>query len=365
MENTTKENIVNISTSPRSNFDVDPLLVAQLVSFAVIVPLNVLGNVLICWIELSRKVVRSSSLFILNLAISDLAVGLVSIPLDITEILSDQWPFYGFVCKLVYPFQTVLMAVSVITLLCMAIERYRAVVTPFKCKPTSRFIIKVIVVAWAMSFLLVTPYTLILKMENGKCVEDWPSRDHVRIYTVSVFSVLYLLPLTLITIFYTRIGLYVQTEAQRWKSMVRCYGTSIRQVREIAQSRHRQNTKLIAAFIAAVMVLAVCQLPTHVIWLWHDFDTKSEGEHLDVVMPFCHILTYLNSAIDPFIFGSLNAQLLRKKVRSMFNFQCSKKHSISCLASGNSKYSKGRKESSSSAETEIQRLENDIKETNV
>lgn len=362
------ENMTNSFPSTKLNSDVAPLLVSQLVIFAIIAPVIVVGNVLICWIELTRKVRKSSSYFILNLAISDLAVGLVSIPLDITELLSDSWPFYGFVCKTVYPFQTVLMAVSVITLLCMTMERYRAVVTPFKSKPTSICIIRVIISAWATSFLLVTPYTLVLKMKNGECVEDWPSRDHVKTYTVSVFSVLYLLPLTLITIFYTRIGLYVRMEARRWKSMVRCYhGTSIRQVREIAQSRNQQNTKLIKAFVAAVMVFAVCQLPTHIFWLWHDFGSESEWEPKDVVMPFAHILTYLNSAIDPFIFGSLNAQFLRKKVRSLFNIQHSEKHSCRCLASGNGKHHKERKESSSSvgADHEIQRSWNHLKETNV
>ncbi|XP_022808620.1 neuropeptide FF receptor 2-like [Stylophora pistillata] len=358
--------MANFSASTGSNSDVDPLLVSQLVIFAVIAPFIVVGNVFICWIELTRKVRRSSSYFILNLAISDLAVGLVSIPLDITELLADHWPFYGFVCKTVYPFQTVLMAVSVITLLCMTVERYRAVVTPFKSKPTSRCIIKVIISAWATSFLLVTPYTLVLRMKNDECVEDWPSRDHVKTYTVSVFSVLYLLPLTLITIFYTKIGLYVRMEARRWKSLVRYYhGTSIRQVQDIAQLRHMQNTKLIKAFVAAVMVFAVCQLPTHVFWLLHDFGTESKWERMDVIIPFAHILTYLNSAIDPFIFGSLDAQFLRKKVRSLFGIQRSEKHSCRCRASGNEKHRKGRKESSSSVGAEIQRFWNHLKETNV
>lgn len=336
--------ITDTSAIARPKVDVDIFLVTQLVSFAVIIPIIVVGNFLICWIEFKRKTRRSSSYFIINLALSDLSVGLISIPLDIAEQLSKDWPFFGFVCKLVYPFQTVVMAVSVITLLCMTVERYRAVVTPFKCKPSGRFIVKAIISIWAMSFLLVTPYTLVLKMKNGKCVEDWPSQDRVRIYTVSVFSVLYLLPLTLITIFYTRIGLYLQEEAKRWKSMTKYYGSSIRQVRRIAQSRRKQNVKIIKAFVAAVMTFAVCQLPTHVIWLWHDFGTGSEWEHLNVVLPFCHILTYLNSAIDPFIFGSLDAQLVRRNLRSVFNIQCSREQNKGNTAAGKGKHKKEWKE---------------------
>lgn len=101
------------------------------------------------------------------------------------------------------------MVVFVIILFCMVIECYRVVVIFFKCKLMSWFIIKVIVVVWVMSFLLVILYILILKMKNGKCVEDWLSWDYVRIYIVSVFLVLYFLLLIFIIIFYIRIGLYV------------------------------------------------------------------------------------------------------------------------------------------------------------
>lgn len=315
MANETLHVINNRSTSVPPKADGDPFLVTQLVIFAVIITVTVVGNFFICWIELKRKPRKSSGYFIINLAISDLAVGLVSIPLDIAEHLSNGWPFFDFMCKVVYPLQTVLMAVSVTTLLCMSIERYRAVVTPFKSKLSGRFIVKVIISVWAMSILLVTPYTLVLKMKDGNCIEDWPSQDYVKIYTASVFAVLYLLPLTLISICYTKIGVYLHKEVKRWKSMIK----SIRRMLKMSNARRMQNIEIIKAFVAAVLAFAICQLPTHVIWLWHDFGTGRSWKHLYDVLTFCHILTYLNSAIDPFIFGSLNARVLRKKFTSMFS----------------------------------------------
>ena len=325
MINDTADAAVNISTSAGSK--VDHFLVPQLVSFVVIITITIVGNFLICCIELKRKSNKSSGFFIINLALSDLAVGFVSIPLDIAKHLTNGWPFFRFMCKVVYPLQTVLMAVSVITLLCMSIERYRAVLTPFKAKPSGKFIVRVIISVWIMNILLVTPYTLVLRMKDGNCIEDWPSQDHVKIYTASVFSLLYLLPLTLITICYTKIGLYLNKEAQRWRSMSKYYGKSIRQVRRLSNVRHRQNIRIIKVFVAAVMAFAFCQLPTHVIWLWHDFGSGSKWKYLYDVLPFCHILTYLNSAIDPFIFGSLNARFFRKTFRSIFSrFNGKKKH---------------------------------------
>lgn len=327
MTNDTVDAAVNISGSAGSK--VGHFLVPQLVSFVLIITISIAGNFLICWIELKRKLRKSSGFFIINLAVSDLAVGFVSIPLDITEQLTNGWPFFAFMCKVVYPLQTVLMAVSVITLLCMSVERYRAVLTPFKVKPSGGFIVRVIVSVWVLSILLVTPYTLVLRMKDGNCVEDWPSQDHVKIYTASVFTLLYLLPLTLITICYTKIGIYLNKEAKRWRSMSKYYGKSIRQVRLLSNARHKQNIRIMKVFVAAVMAFAICQLPTHVIWLWHDFGSGSKWKYLYDVLPFCHILTYLNSAIDPFIFGSLNVRFFRKTLRSVFSsFNGKKKHQI-------------------------------------
>lgn len=317
MINGTVDAAVNVSISIGSK--VDHFLVPQLVSFGVIITITIVGNFLICCIELKRKSNKSSGFFIINLALSDLAVGFVSIPLDIAEQLTSSWPFFGFMCKVVYPLQTVLMAVSVLTLLCMSIERYRAVLMPFKVKPSGKFIVQVIVSVWVMSILLVTPYTLVLIMKDGNCIEDWPSQHHVKIYTVSVFSLLYLLPLTLIIICYTKIGLYLDKKTKRWSSMSKYYGQSIRQVHRLSNVRHMQNIRIIKVFVAAVMAFAICQLPTHVMWIWHDFGSGSKWKYLYDVLPFCHILTYLNSAIDPFIFGSLNARLFRKKFRAIFS----------------------------------------------
>jgi len=86
---------------------------------------------------------------------------------------------------------------------------------------------------------------------------------------------------------------------------------------------------MIKTFVAAVMAFAICQLPNHVIWLWHDFGTGNQWKHLNDVLPFCHILTYLNSAIDPFIFGSRDVEILRQKVRAAL--RRSKRHQNGAL----------------------------------
>ena len=93
-------------------------------------------------------------------------------------ILSQRWPFGAFMCKVVWPFQTVLIAVSVGTLTCMAIERYRAILTPFKTMLSQNAVKIVICAVWCLSVALVAPYIVILEHKDGVCRESWYNEYH-------------------------------------------------------------------------------------------------------------------------------------------------------------------------------------------
>ena len=101
---------------------------------------------------------NASEYLILNLAFTDLMTCAVGIPLDVSVIFFQRWPFGAFMCKVVWPFQTVLIAVSVGTLTCMAIERYRAILTTFKTMLSQNVVKIVICAVWCLSVVLVAPY---------------------------------------------------------------------------------------------------------------------------------------------------------------------------------------------------------------
>ncbi|EDO30188.1 predicted protein, partial [Nematostella vectensis] len=262
----------------------------QLVCYSVIAGVSIFGNSLIWWKIHHRPRRRISDFFIINLSLSDILTGLLSIPLDLAERLSKGWPFWGFMCKIVYPLQTVLMAVTVLTLLGISAERYRAVITPMKRKPTRNTIISIICILWGISIVVAIPYMTVLKYDNMECYEVWSSRAHVAIYTVSIFVLLYVIPLTIITLCYVRIGLRLKQDMRSFrKIMARC-----------SKNPHMTNV-----FALVVMVFAICQLPNHVIYLWHDLGRGGDWVYYSDVLPLCHILTYLNSALDPFALGML------------------------------------------------------------
>lgn len=70
------------------------------------------------------------NLFILNLAISDLLLCLVTMPLTLVEILSKYWPLgrQPIVCKMIGTLQATSIFVSTISITAIALDRYQVIV---------------------------------------------------------------------------------------------------------------------------------------------------------------------------------------------------------------------------------------------
>ncbi|XP_015767097.1 PREDICTED: neuropeptide FF receptor 2-like [Acropora digitifera] len=283
------------------------LIILQLLFYFSIIVVGSIGNALICLTILGRKERKTSEYFILNLAITDLATSVISIPLDIIERLAGYWPFGSFLCKVVYPLQTILMAVSVSTLLAMSLERHRAIIHPLKPRMKGKKPIITILVIWLASTFLVFPYIFVLGLVDVSCVEKWPNTHYAKAYTISVFIVLYLCPLAGITIAYARIGRKLYRDIKKIRMVV---ADSERGLigKQVLRNRAHRNVRIVKIFVTAVIAFGLCMLPNHIVWLWHDYGDGSGSKYFSDVLVFANILVYVNSSINPFIFGTLQAR---------------------------------------------------------
>ncbi|XP_078343089.1 QRFP-like peptide receptor [Oculina patagonica] len=293
-----------------TNVDEDKIqvvMIIQLLFYSVIIAVGSVGNALICLAILSRKKRKTSEYFILNLAITDLSTSIVSIPLDIIERLAGYWPYGSFLCKLVYPLQTILMSVSVATLLAMSLERHRAIMHPLKPRMKGSKPIIMIFGIWVGSTLLVSPYIYVLGFEAGSCVEDWPGTGYVKAYTMSVFIALYLCPLCGITVAYVRIGRKLYRDIKTLQ-VVMADSEGGLTGRQMLKTRAHRNVRIVKIFVTAVVAFAVCMLPNHIMWLWNDYGNGYSSKYFTDLLVFTNILVYANSCINPFIFGTLQTR---------------------------------------------------------
>ena len=274
-----------------------PIAVSLLILIAL---LGSIGNVLVLKAIFSQKRRKVHEYLILNLAATDAGICLASIPLDVAEQVIGEFPYGATLCSVIYPFQSVLVYASVLTLLFMCVERYRLIVTPMKPRIRVKTGLAFIAAIWLSSCLIVLPFSLALKFEGSYCSEDWSHAYSGKVFTLAIFTFLYVIPLLIMTVLYALMIRVLHKDTKSLKQRNRTLS------QESVDMRLERNVTIVKVFVVAVVVFAVCMLPTHITWLWHDFGSGSERPELfSKVATFSNILMYANSVLNPFIFGSI------------------------------------------------------------
>ena len=299
------------------------ILFFEIVCLSLISIVGIIANIVIIRKLMQRKR-RSSEYFILNLAMTDLVVCSLCIPLDIYDQFHDTWQYGAFLCKIIWPFQTLFTLVSILNLTAMAIERYRAIIYPFRTRLTHSDLLKGIASVWLAGLCVIAPYIYYLRFDGKDCNEKWPHEMSGAYYTLSLLVIDYCIPLTIITFCYGRAGykLYVNTKEFQ---AVNAGVSNLSQ-----KTRLERNTKIIKIFSFAVLVFLICMLPGDIYWMWKEFGTGSEFRYEKHFKTWSNTMIYANSCFNPFIFGACNFACCKGK------FSWSSRRKLQRLVSVNS-----------------------------
>lgn len=300
------ESILNFTKSRNTEPTREVLTVIQITCYSIIIVIGTIGNVMLVFDLATKHYLKTSQYFILNLATVDLLTCALSIPFDISLVVLGGWPFGPVMCRIVYPLQTILIAVSVFTLLCMAVERHRAILHPLKPKIPGKVIMLVILLNWVIATGLVSPYAAALTIKDGHCAENWPNNDprYPKAFSLCVFLILYLSPLCVITAAYTFVGIRLRANSHKAELLVGTLSCKSR----LAKSRTQRNIRIVKFFVLAVVAFALCLLPFQVMWMWSDFGNGQDWSHFNEVLTFANVMAYANSAVNPYIFGALGSR---------------------------------------------------------
>ncbi|XP_062382333.1 neuropeptide FF receptor 1-like [Sardina pilchardus] len=290
-----------------------------------------IGNSLVCLIVVRNRQMRTvTNIFILNLAISDLLVGILCLPITLADNLITGWPFDEVVCKMSGLVQGASVSASVFTLVAIAVERFRCIVYPFQQKLTQRQAIITITFIWVLAIVIMCPSAATLTVTKDEfhfmvderntsyplytCWEAWPDQSMRKIYTTVLFSHIYLAPVTLIVIMYTRVALKLfKSPAQLREGRAEEDGRRV----------HRRKIKVIHMLLIVAMLFTVSWLPLWTLILLTDYGnmTQSQINMLSAyVFPFAHWLAFFNSSVNPVVYGYFNENF-RRGFQAAFQFQ--------------------------------------------
>ncbi|KAK3700430.1 hypothetical protein QZH41_015287 [Actinostola sp. cb2023] len=189
VSNITANNSVTTCSLPDKE-DLSAPTIIKMMAYTTISLLSLVGNTLVLVVFHKSRDLRSIVFyFIANMAISDLVLPLFAFPRAIGEIMNGPltWMLDGTVgslsCKLATFLQDISTAVSIESLVVIAIERFVSVVYPErKSFLNSRKMRRAVLgCTWVLAILLHTPYLIVFKVvqANGKhfCLPVWSSSN--------------------------------------------------------------------------------------------------------------------------------------------------------------------------------------------
>ena len=261
----------------------------------------------------------STNYFIVNMAVSDLLSSSTNWPLSATEgLLSSKHVIEGsmaaFVCKLGMYSRVVSQAVSVQSLLLIVVDRYIAIVLPFKAILVSRRLRVVLLLSftWIFPLLFGIPYIgsskIVQKGHQAMCSFSLNTVEK-SIYYSAGFLTFYCVPLISIIILYSRIM------------------KSLRQTRpggeeqEYARIRNlHQNKVIMKVFMWIVSAFFICWTPLCVYLVltivFPSFDAKDSCKLAST--SFFYIVSPLNTVINPVILF-VSSSRFSKALKDMFS----------------------------------------------
>ena len=265
----------------------------------------------------NRRMRTLTHYLIVNKAVADLLITIFHMPYKLQIQLINRHavviggPVGLLICKLVGYTQDVSIACSVLSLMSIAIDRFMAIVFPFKRITWLQRTRYVIMSLWLVSFLVCSPLLYANRMEEYQGAfyryEEWsPLFDPLtggQNYTIVQVALFYALPLFVITVLYTFLVFKV------WKRSVPGQAAP-------SLPPHRTHSmakkNLLKLLIIIVCVFVASWLQYHVIYfLQFSSDIYINCNVPETTMFYCLFVGHANSAINPCVYFVLHKEYRR------------------------------------------------------
>ena len=292
--------------------------IGKTLAYILIFVVALVGNSLITMIVFKTNTSRKPiDLFIVNVAMCDLLYPTFLFPPELTELYAGSWLIRGSLgqalCKL-YPFiADVSSAVSVQSLVLIAVDRFGAVVFPYRYPPiSSKMCYFFILVTWMVAMAVYSPYLFAHKLVEcqGKlnCKmqsnEVFGESSSVVDYFLAIIVAFYYFPITLLVTLYSIILIKLKTQKMPWKQSV-----------NTDQQRAERNKNVLRMAIAIVLAFTLCWFPFSIIVLKGLFARDSRRVYYWSITRF---MAFSNCAINPcicFIFSRKYRQGVRRVLK--------------------------------------------------
>ena len=294
------------------------LNVIKTFAYSLIMLVSLFGNLaVIAIISKNKRMWTTTNYLIANMAASDLLISTFAVPRELVETFAGarRWLLDGLIglalCKLVYFFQDISTAVSIQSLVVMAIDRYRGVVFPFRPPIITPKVCSVIIpIIWIVAMCLHGTYFYTVRLQVMQdnqlyCTFSWaPKFDEQRTqesYFIFISVFLIFLPLSVI------LTLYALILIELHKRKLNENGAS-----PIRRQREKEDATIVKRILIIVFLFLFCITPITVsalllyfVWDWH----LPCG--MDKLFSAAKFIFYSNASLNPCVYIVLSERYRR------------------------------------------------------
>ncbi|XP_014255151.1 RYamide receptor [Cimex lectularius] len=296
--------------------------------YIVIFVIALCGNGLVCYVVQSSPRMRTvTNFFIGNLAVGDIFMALLCVPFSCVPNLLQYWPFGLQFCRLVSYSQAVSVLVSAYTLVAISVDRYMAILWPLKPRMSKSMAKLIILTVWLIAVATALPISYVTKLKKPLnspwheecdryvCAEVWNSNDARHLYSYSLLSLQYVVPLLVLLYTYTSIAVVV------WGKSTPGEAETSRDMR-MAKSKR----KMIIMMVTVVVVFTICWLPFNILLLvWEANPNIELWQGLPFLYFALHWLAMSHACYNPLIYCWLNARFRSAFCLTLKKLSCKRK----------------------------------------
>ncbi|KAM9758663.1 adenosine receptor A1 isoform 1-T2 [Menidia menidia] len=279
---------------PREHVDMMYISIETAIALA-----SVLGNVLVVLAVCVNRALRNTTFsFIVSLAVADIAVGVLVIPLAIIISLGFSTQFYT--CLILSCLLLIITQSSILSLLAIAIDRYLRVKIPtrYSLIVTQGRAYVAVCLCWILSFL--SGLVPMIGWNNRDAIRNLSSSSEIVCEFTNVIRMDYMVyfnffgwvvvPLTIMIILYAEIFRVIRQQLNR-RAQATCDG----------ERYYRKELKLAKSLALVVFLFLLCWLPIHImnciVFFSPEWGMPKFAMYTGIFM------SHVNSALNPMVYA--------------------------------------------------------------
>ena len=279
--------------------------IGKTIACCLILVVSLVGNSFIALTVYKTQTLRKPiNYFIVNMAMSDMLYPIFRFPVKLSWLYMDSWlisgPLGQALCKLVFFLSHTSFLVSIQSLVLIAVDRFGAVVFPFRSPLIgSKLCSFCILATWIVAMAVFSPYSFAFKLVKNQagqrqCLhqanEVFGDSSSLTNYVLSVNVVFFYIPIAFLIILYSIIVIKLKLQRSPGEQSVNA-----------AKKRAKRNRNVLKMAIAVVLVFILCWVPRTVIAALINSAPARLSCEVVLYWDIAWFMSVSNCAINPFI----------------------------------------------------------------